>query len=231
MCFCPLLFVAAGLRWDGSVTSADFVVGYEDRFIGIMERPFDAFTWADLSTLAQTVTAIPRHRIVYFMYRGRIVWDKRNRTDDVYGSTGGLTLEEVVEEVAGALAARSYHAVLLNECTRCLVQQHCQLQLQFWPVLPACPGSCTATVVRCPNLNLIPHRDVCACGTLANARTAHAPALRHCCSRLCCLVSACRGRVKAGRGRGGRSREGSGVGCEDTQGKGEKVARRSSGIR
>lgn len=88
-------------RWDPSVDSSDFIVGYEDRFLGVMQRPFDAFTWADLSTLSQTVTAIPRHRVVYFMYRGRIVWDKRNRTDDVYGSTGGLTIEAVVAEVQG----------------------------------------------------------------------------------------------------------------------------------
>lgn len=32
--------------------------------------------------------AIPRHRIQYFSYKGRHVWDRESRTDHVFGSTG-----------------------------------------------------------------------------------------------------------------------------------------------
>jgi hypothetical protein len=106
-----------------------------DRFVGIVEKPFDAFNWADFVTLspfetgeqsthppththivahacthahththtrthppthAPTRTAIPLHRIVYFKYGRRIVWDKRYRLDDVYGSQGGLTIDVAV---------------------------------------------------------------------------------------------------------------------------------------
>jgi hypothetical protein len=118
---------------------------YVDRFVGIVEKPFDAFNWADFVTLSpfetgeqpihthiiahtcthahhvrttihvhrivphvhshalllthirtRSHTAIPLHRIVYFKYGRRIVWDKRYRLDDVYGSQGGLTIDVAV---------------------------------------------------------------------------------------------------------------------------------------
>ena len=40
--------------------------------------------------------AIPLHRIVYFKYGRCIVWDKRCRLDDVFGSQGGRTIDAVV---------------------------------------------------------------------------------------------------------------------------------------
>ena len=42
--------------------------------------------------------AIPQHRILYFKFRGHIVWDKRERRDDFFGSTGGRTIREVMLE-------------------------------------------------------------------------------------------------------------------------------------
>lgn len=61
-----------------------------------MEKPFDAFNWADFVTLSHTETAIPLHRIVHFKYRQRIIWDRHSRVDDVFGSQGGSTIDQVI---------------------------------------------------------------------------------------------------------------------------------------
>ncbi|KAJ4421812.1 hypothetical protein N0V82_003511 [Gnomoniopsis sp. IMI 355080] len=71
------------LRWDASYDHNDFVVGYEDRFLGAMERELDA--WKSEQTHEEF---IPQHRILYFKRRsdGVIVWERRTRVDLVFGS-------------------------------------------------------------------------------------------------------------------------------------------------
>ncbi|KAI0395106.1 DUF455 domain-containing protein [Xylariaceae sp. FL0594] len=71
------------IRWDPSMDSGDFVVGYEDRFAGVVERALDE--WRTESTDEEFV---PRHRILYFRRRsdGVKVWDRVERRDDVFGS-------------------------------------------------------------------------------------------------------------------------------------------------
>ncbi|KAI3361095.1 hypothetical protein L3Q82_013295, partial [Scortum barcoo] len=82
--------VISRILWDTSVDASEFVVGYVDRFLGVLERPFNDFNWdtnpcdCDYST----ELALPRHRIQYFTYRGHRVWDRHSRTDRVFGSTG-----------------------------------------------------------------------------------------------------------------------------------------------
>ena len=49
--------------WDEKLDGRDFVVGYEDRFLGELEADFNDFCWQDLSTLGPDVFAIPKHRI------------------------------------------------------------------------------------------------------------------------------------------------------------------------
>ncbi|XP_038832212.1 leukocyte receptor cluster member 9-like isoform X2 [Salvelinus namaycush] len=82
--------VISRILWDPSVEPADFVVGYVDRFLGVLERPFSEFNWdtdpCDCDYSSEL--ALPRHRIQYFTHRGRRVWDRNNRTDRVFGSTG-----------------------------------------------------------------------------------------------------------------------------------------------
>lgn len=51
--------------------SEDFVVGYMDRFYGILE----------ISAAAFNSSEIPKHRIRYFKKNGQIVWDRRTRLD------------------------------------------------------------------------------------------------------------------------------------------------------
>ena len=75
--------VISRLRWDPGMDSGDYVVGYEDRFLGIRERPLDQ--WKSEQTDEEF---IPQHRIEYFKRRsdGVIVWDRKQRRDDIFGS-------------------------------------------------------------------------------------------------------------------------------------------------
>ncbi|XP_036288380.1 leukocyte receptor cluster member 9 isoform X2 [Pipistrellus kuhlii] len=75
------------IRWDPRLDPADFAVGYADRFRGVLEEPFGAFCWDEpLAALGPGALAVPQHRVRYFRFRGRIVWDRDSRTDHVFGS-------------------------------------------------------------------------------------------------------------------------------------------------
>uniref|UniRef100_A0A8D2LIM1 Leukocyte receptor cluster member 9 n=1 Tax=Varanus komodoensis TaxID=61221 RepID=A0A8D2LIM1_VARKO len=101
--------VISRLLWDNQVPAEHFTIGYLDRFLGILEEPFSAFSWEDLASAGPGVLAIPKHRIQYFKYRSRIVWDKVSRTDDIFGSTGsGKTILEVVKEEEEAMATHGH---------------------------------------------------------------------------------------------------------------------------
>jgi uncharacterized protein (UPF0248 family) len=95
----PSSDVIQRISWDESIPQHLITVGYEDRFLGIQERVFTAFNWADFASLSQTETAIPQHRIFYFKYRGEVVWDRRSRLDNIFGSTGGMRMQEVMVDV------------------------------------------------------------------------------------------------------------------------------------
>eukprot|EP00118_Oscarella_pearsei_P026888 m.310543 g.310543 ORF g.310543 m.310543 type:complete len:1493 (+) comp52446_c0_seq1:108-4586(+) len=91
--------VISRILWDPDLPSEQFCIGYLDRFVGIIEKPFSAFSWEDLASVDQTVLAIPKHRIQYFKYRDIIVWDKRTQIDNMFGSRGaGQTISDVMEE-------------------------------------------------------------------------------------------------------------------------------------
>ncbi|XP_058039525.1 leukocyte receptor cluster member 9 isoform X3 [Ahaetulla prasina] len=91
--------VISRLLWDTQVPAEQFSIGYLDRFLGILEESFTSFSWEDLASVGPGVLAIPKHRIQYFKYRDRVVWDKVSRTDEVFGSTGsGKTILEVIKE-------------------------------------------------------------------------------------------------------------------------------------
>lgn len=81
--------VISRIKWDEELSAEDFTVGYLDRFLGIMEKGFADFSWDDLASVDHFIDfAIPQHRIQYFKYLDEIVWDKRERIDKVFGSTG-----------------------------------------------------------------------------------------------------------------------------------------------
>ncbi|KAK3955438.1 2'-5' RNA ligase superfamily-domain-containing protein [Pseudoneurospora amorphoporcata] len=71
------------LRWDSAIDSSDYVVGYEDRFLGVKERALDM--WKTEQTDEEF---IPQHRIMYFKRRsdGQVVWDRKTKKDEVFGS-------------------------------------------------------------------------------------------------------------------------------------------------
>jgi uncharacterized protein (UPF0248 family) len=71
------------IRWDPGMDSADYVVGYEDRFLGAQEKALDS--WRTEQTDEEF---IPQHRILYFKRKsdGVIVWDRRSRVDAIFGS-------------------------------------------------------------------------------------------------------------------------------------------------
>ncbi|XP_061676845.1 leukocyte receptor cluster member 9 [Syngnathoides biaculeatus] len=81
--------VISRILWDSSVDETQFGVGYVDRFLGVLERPFSEFNWdTNPRDCDYTELALPRHRIQYFTYKGHRVWDRHSRTDRVFGSTG-----------------------------------------------------------------------------------------------------------------------------------------------
>ncbi|PTB71031.1 hypothetical protein BBK36DRAFT_1176384 [Trichoderma citrinoviride] len=71
------------IRWDPGMDSGDYVVGYEDRFLGAQEKALD--NWRTEQTDEEF---IPQHRILYFKRKsdGVIVWDRRSRVDAIFGS-------------------------------------------------------------------------------------------------------------------------------------------------
>lgn len=63
------------IKWDAKLSLQNWMIGYEDRFLGIIEVPIAEF---DHST-------IPWHRVRVFRRDGEIVWDRINRVDKVFG--------------------------------------------------------------------------------------------------------------------------------------------------
>lgn len=87
------------IMWDEHLDQKDFTVGYLDRFMGVMEQAFLTFDWGDIAEADFLALAVPRHRIQYFKYKDVIVWDKTQRLDLVFGSTGsGTTIRDVVKK-------------------------------------------------------------------------------------------------------------------------------------
>jgi len=63
------------IRWDKAYRGgADFVIGFEDRFDGIIENAFNEFDTSN----------IPFHRIRYFKFKGTIVYDRVTRIDILF---------------------------------------------------------------------------------------------------------------------------------------------------
>ncbi|KAK4204144.1 hypothetical protein QBC40DRAFT_312312 [Triangularia verruculosa] len=84
--FRTALDVMNRIKWDAAMDSGDFVVGYEDRFLGAQEKELEE--WRTEQTDEEF---IPQHRILYFRRRSddRVVWDRRRRVDEVFGGERG----------------------------------------------------------------------------------------------------------------------------------------------
>lgn len=117
------------MLWDPTLEEVDFVVGYVDRFLGVLERPFSEFNWdTDPCDCDYTTElALPQHRIQYFTHRGRRVWDRNTRTDRVFGSTGNPLAppfggeEEVTGKSVGEVVKKHFETIpiFFSKCMIC----------------------------------------------------------------------------------------------------------------
>ncbi|KAI2080730.1 hypothetical protein LOZ36_006416 [Ophidiomyces ophidiicola] len=82
----PAADILSRLRWDRNMDSSDYVVGYEDRFLGRLEILLD--NWKTEQTDEEF---IPQHRIMYFRRKsdGVVVWERESKKDLIFGSGVG----------------------------------------------------------------------------------------------------------------------------------------------
>jgi poly(A) polymerase len=64
------------IKHDGRFNPEEFIISYEDRFVGLMEVALTDFTSDQSSDVF-----IPMHRVWLIKQNGRIVWDRKNRLD------------------------------------------------------------------------------------------------------------------------------------------------------
>ncbi|PGG97993.1 hypothetical protein GX51_07035 [Blastomyces parvus] len=79
----PASDILSRLQWDPSLHDTEYIIGYEDRFLGAQEISLDR--WKSEQTDEEF---IPQHRILYFKRKddGRVVWDREARRDEIFGS-------------------------------------------------------------------------------------------------------------------------------------------------
>ena len=91
--------VISRIAWDDALPADCFSIGYLDRFLGVIVKPFSTFTWDDIAGVDYDAVAIPQHRIQYFLYKDVKVWDKNERLDNVFGSTGSCrTISNIIAQ-------------------------------------------------------------------------------------------------------------------------------------
>ncbi|KAK6514540.1 hypothetical protein TWF281_004738 [Arthrobotrys megalospora] len=71
------------LKWDSKYDASAYVIGYEDRFRGVLEIGVDKW-----KTEMSDEEFVPMHRVVYFKDRktGELLWDREKRIDKLFGS-------------------------------------------------------------------------------------------------------------------------------------------------
>lgn len=81
----PASDVLNRLRWDPNLDPSDYIVGYEDRFLGAQETTLER--WKTEQTDEEF---IPQHRILYFKRKGEnggeVVWERATRIDKIFAS-------------------------------------------------------------------------------------------------------------------------------------------------
>jgi uncharacterized protein (UPF0248 family) len=82
----PASAILNRLKWDEAFDSNDFIVVYEDRHVGLMESPIDAWT-----TESTEETFIPMHRVRAVKKRSTsmVVWHREERIDMINSGGGG----------------------------------------------------------------------------------------------------------------------------------------------
>lgn len=82
----PASDVLNRLRWDPNLDPSEYIIGYEDRFLGAKEIGLEK--WKTEQTDEEF---IPQHRILYFKKKmdGVVIWERRTRVDLIFGSGVG----------------------------------------------------------------------------------------------------------------------------------------------
>ena len=84
----PASDVINRLRWDANLDPSNYIVGYEDRFLGAKELSLER--WKTEQTDEEF---IPQHRILYFKKKSdegvEVVWERATRVDKIFGSGVG----------------------------------------------------------------------------------------------------------------------------------------------
>jgi len=81
------------IKWDPDFDKSEFIIGYEDRFVGIMEAQFSTFKCDDVTH----EEFVPWHRVQYFKRNDIIVWDRKTRKDDIFDCVDSKSEEESKE--------------------------------------------------------------------------------------------------------------------------------------
>ncbi len=81
----PAKDILSRIRHDPALDDADFIVGYHDRHLDVME--ISVTSWTGGSDVTEE-EFIPQHRILYFRRKGDgiKVWDRKERIDLLFGS-------------------------------------------------------------------------------------------------------------------------------------------------
>ncbi|PYH87725.1 hypothetical protein BO71DRAFT_404431 [Aspergillus ellipticus CBS 707.79] len=77
----PAADIINRIIWDDAFDTANYIIGYEDRFEGRLEAGFAS--WKKETTDEEF---IPQHRILYIKRSsdGEVVWDRRRRIDKIF---------------------------------------------------------------------------------------------------------------------------------------------------
>ncbi|PLB44614.1 hypothetical protein P170DRAFT_339583, partial [Aspergillus steynii IBT 23096] len=77
----PAADIINRIIWDSNYDSANYIIGYEDRFEGRLEVGIGS--WKKESTDEEF---IPQHRVLYIKRKsdGEIMWDRRRRIDKLF---------------------------------------------------------------------------------------------------------------------------------------------------
>ena len=87
------------IQWDHSLDEQNFSIRHYDRVDDtILESPFTARNEDIAGAATQLVDALPEHRIVGIKYKERVVWDRQERLDLVFGPPGIMEIMKGYDE-------------------------------------------------------------------------------------------------------------------------------------
>ncbi|KAF8431740.1 hypothetical protein BGX38DRAFT_1228084 [Terfezia claveryi] len=81
------------IKWDSDMDIHDYLIGYEDRFLGILQMNLEK--WVGHRRDETDEEWMPMHRVVWITRAsdGEVVWHKEKRIDTIFGSCSRATRE------------------------------------------------------------------------------------------------------------------------------------------